>query len=147
MLRLFTLALAAFVFLNASSPGIARAEAAAALEAEAQNERSIDVLNLVTPIVKDGRLANYLFLNLRIHLSQATDVWRARAKGHFLRDALLKASHREQLTRNDDSDTLDEPATIRVVKSVSEGVLGPNTVTSVEILGVTALSSRTPARH
>ncbi|MBL8560111.1 MAG: hypothetical protein JNM47_15410 [Hyphomonadaceae bacterium] len=108
-------------------------------QGEAESARAVDVLNLVVPVVREGRLVNYVFLNARIQLSPGTDVWRARDKGHFLRDALLKAVHRQSIVDSTRDDAVNPAATQALVAATAREVLGANAVRSVEILSVSSL--------
>lgn len=106
----------------------------------------MDVLNLVVPVVRDGRLVNYLFLNARIHLANGVDVFRTREKGHFLRDALLKAVHRRSIASAARDDEIDRTAAEALVTAVARQTLGANAVRSVEILSVSSLRPGRAAR-
>ncbi|MDZ4776931.1 MAG: hypothetical protein SGJ23_09115 [Alphaproteobacteria bacterium] len=113
---------------------------------EAESARAVDVLNLVVPVVREGRLVNYVFVNARIMLSPGTDVWRARDKGHFLRDALLKAVHRQSIADSTRDDAINAPVTQTLIAGVAREILGANAVRSVEILSVSTLRQGTRAR-
>jgi hypothetical protein len=106
----------------------------------------MDVLNLIVPVVRDGRLVNYLFVNARIQIAQGVDVFRTREKGHFLRDALLKAVHRRSLAAPDRDDQLDQAAAQALIATVARQTLGANAVRSVEILSVSTLRQGRSAR-
>lgn len=111
---------------------------------EAESARAMDVLNLVVPVVREGRLVNYVFVNARIQLSPGTDVWRARDKGHFLRDALLKAVHRQSIADSTHDDAINTPLTQTLIARVAREILGANAVRSVEILSVSSLRQGRP---
>jgi hypothetical protein len=115
-------------------------------KAEGESARAMDVLNLIVPVVRNGRLVNYLFVNARIQLASGIDVFRTREKGHFLRDALLKAVHRRSVASPDRDDQLDQPAAQALILAVARQVLGANAVRSVEILSVSTLRAGTTAR-
>ena len=131
------LPLALLLAIAAPAPAALANEAKAG--AEADGSRAMDVLNLVTPVVRDGRLVNYLFINARIQLSPSVDLWRTREKGHFLRDALLKAVHRRSIAAADRDDQIDPVAAQALIAAVARQTLGANAVRSVEILNVSSL--------
>jgi hypothetical protein len=132
----------AFVIALALSCGAApSAGAAGPAPVNSESARAIDVLNLITPVVSNGKLSDYLFLSVRIQLADGVDVWKARDKGHFLRDALLKASHKERLTQVSNPAAIDEAAAQAVIGRTANAVLGANAVKSIEILGVTSLKT------
>lgn len=136
-------ALALLLTLAAPAPA-ALAEAKKAEEGE--SARAMDVLNLVVPVVREGRLVNYLFLNARIQLGPGVDLWSTREKGHFLRDALIKAVHKRSLAAADRDDAVDPQAAQALIAAVARQTLGANAVRSVEILSVSSLRQGRPAR-
>jgi hypothetical protein len=143
MWRALALGLAFLLLPAAVTP--ARAAGAEKKE-EAESARAMDVLNLVVPVVRQGRLVNYVFVNARIQLSPGVDVWKTRDKGAFLRDALLKAVHSRSIIDSQRDDTLDTPAAIAMIGDVARQTLGANTVRSVEILSVSSLRQGRMAR-
>ncbi len=70
-------------------------------EASADASRSMDAPYLAVPVVRDGRLLNYLFVSIRIEIAPGVDVWRTREQAHFLRDALVRACPRESARRSE----------------------------------------------
>lgn len=138
-------ALVLALMLAVTAPAAAYAQPEAP-KAEAESARAMDVLNLVVPVVRNGRLVNYLFLNARIQLAQGVDVFRTREKGHFLRDALLKAVHRRSIAAADRDDQIDPAAAQTLITAVARETLGANTVRSVEILNVSSLRQGRTAR-
>ena len=134
-----------FMLTTVAAAPLAQAQPAAK-EEKAGAEQSIDVQNLVTPVVRDGRLVNYLFINCRIQMAPGGDVWRAREKGHFLRDALIRAVHRRSLASPDRVDQLDQAAAQALITSVARQVLGAQSVASVQIVGVSSLRQGSGAR-
>lgn len=134
-----------FMLTTVAAAPLAQAQPAAK-EEKAGAGQSIDVQNLVTPVVRDGRLVNYLFINCRIQMAPGVDVWRAREKGHFLRDALIRAVHRRSLASPDRVDQLDQAAAQALITSVARQVLGAQSVASVQIVGVSSLRQGSGAR-
>ncbi len=96
--------------------------------------------------VRDGRLVNYLFINARIQIAPGADIWSTREKGHFLRDALLKAVHRQSVVDASRDDALNTPAAQALVATVARQVLGASSVRSVEIMSVSSLRQGRIAR-
>lgn len=113
---------------------------------EAESARAMDVLNLVVPVVRQGRLVNYVFVNARIQLGPGVDIWKTRDKGAFLRDALLKAVHRRDIVDSQRNDALNTPAAVALIGDVARQTLGANAVRSVEILSVSSLRQGRIAR-
>ena len=113
---------------------------------EAESARAMDVLNLVAPVVRNGRLVNYLFINARIQLAPGVDVWRTREKGHFLRDALVRAVHRQSIAAVDRDDQINPVVTQALISTVARQTLGANAVRSVEIINFSSLRQGRTAR-
>ncbi len=77
-------------------------------EGAATSSRSMDAPYLAVPVVRDGRLVNYLFVSIRIEIAPAVDLWRTRERAQFLRDALVRASHANDLADPHDNNALNE---------------------------------------
>jgi hypothetical protein len=102
--------------------------------------RSMDAPYLAVPVVRDGLLVNYLFVSARIEIASGVDLWRTRENAHFLRDALVRASHANDLSVPDDPDALNEPRAIEVYRAAAAQALGAQAVSGVTI--VASYSSR-----
>src|SRR5262245_39662042 len=53
---------------------------------DAATTRSMDAPYLAVPVVRNGRLVNYLFVSIRIEVPNGVDLWETRERAHFLRD-------------------------------------------------------------
>ena len=73
---------------------------AAAEEFAAPDYNHVDLPKMAAPIVADGRLVAYAFVNVRLRLKPGVDVWRVRERNHLVLDALVKASHTHPLPRS-----------------------------------------------
>lgn len=102
--------------------------------------RSMDAPYLAVPVVRDGVLVNYLFVSVRVEIAQGVDLWRTREKAQFLRDALVRACHANQLANPNDPNQLDQPRAIAVFRATAAQVLGDRAVRGVSI--ISAYSSR-----
>ncbi len=140
-------ALALVVLLALAAPALASdPHGGGEKSGEAESARAMDVMNLIVPVVRGGRLVNYVFVNARIQLAPGTDIWRARDKGHFLRDALLKAVHRQSIVDATRDDAVNGPAAQTLIANVARQVLGPSAVRSVEIMSTSSLKQGRSAR-
>ena len=112
--------MAALPIANAQEHG---AEPAAPDEAEVA--RSIELGGLVFPIFDaDMKLKNYLFISARMLAGPGKDVWKYREQQHFIRDAIVRASHKVSFNVKDDYKKLDEKlAAAECLKAANE-VLG-----------------------
>lgn len=117
---------------NASGPS----EAAKGNEAEDEqlSSRSMDAPYLAVPVVREGQLVNYLFVSIRIQISQGVDLWRTRERAHFLRDALVRASHGNDLADPQNNNALNEPRAIEVYRAAAVQALGERAVAGVSIV-------------
>lgn len=111
-------------------------------EGDGASERQMVSPNVVTPVVRDGKLVNYLFVTVRVDLSPKANVMKVRDRAHFLRDALLKAAHRNALGDPAREDKLNTPAAVAAFKIAAQQALGAANVKSVSIDGVDSLKRR-----
>lgn len=76
---------------------------------EKEMARSVELSGLVFPVfTKRGKLLNYLFVNARLKVAEGKDPWKYREKGHFIRDAILRAAHRTSFGDEKDKTKLNE---------------------------------------
>ena len=119
---------------NASGPAAKAKSKGEAEGGEQLSTRSMDAPYLAVPVVRNGNLVNYLFVSIRIEISQGVDLWRTREKAHFLRDALVRASHSNDLVDPNDSNALNEARAIEVYRAAAMQALGENAVGPVTIV-------------
>lgn len=104
-------------------------------EAEsADTSRSMDAPYLAVPVVRDGVLVNYLFVSIRIEIAPGVDLWRTRERAHFLRDALVRASHANDLADPRDNNALNEARAIAVYRAAAIQALGERAIAGVSIV-------------
>lgn len=101
---------------------------------EQLSSRSMDAPYLAVPVVRDGQLVNYLFVSIRIEISPSVDLWRTRERAHFLRDALVRASHGNDLVDPSDNNILNEARAIAVYRAAAVQALGERAVSGVSIV-------------
>lgn len=119
---------------DASGPK-AKAKAKAEGGAEEQlSSRSMDAPYLAVPVMRDGVLVNYLFVSIRIEVANGVDLWRTRERAHFLRDALVRASHANDLSSAQDPNALNEARAIEVYRAAAVQALGERAVGGVSIV-------------
>jgi hypothetical protein len=94
----------------------------------------MDAPYLAVPVVRDGQLVNYLFVSLRIEISASVDLWRTRERAHYLRDALVRASHSADLADPHDNNALNEARAIEVYRAAAIQALGERAVAGVSIV-------------
>ncbi|MBU6371535.1 MAG: hypothetical protein KJS97_02320 [Alphaproteobacteria bacterium] len=109
-------------------------------DAKPDAERFIEAEHIITPVLRNGRLTNYLFVTVRVDLPDQGDVWKLRARSHFLRDALLRATHRASLSDAKDERKLDQTAALAAFRAAAVETLGANGVKAVSITAVQSLN-------
>ena len=102
--------------------------------------RSMDAPYLAVPVVRNGQLVNYLFVSVRIEIAQGVDLWRTRERAQFLRDALVRAAHANQLSDANDPNLLDQAHAITVFHTAAAQALGESAVGRISI--ISSYSSR-----
>lgn len=144
MKRAIAMALLASTLLAGHS--IARAEEHHAAAKGGENAtdpgaaRSMDAPYLAVPVVRNGQLVNYLFVSVRIEIAPGVDLWHTREQAQFLRDALVRACHSNQLADANDVNLLDQAHAIQVFRQTAQQVLGANAIGRVTI--ISSYSSR-----
>jgi hypothetical protein len=98
------------------------------------SSRSMDAPYLAVPVVRDGQLVNYLFVSIRLEIANGVDLWATREKAHFLRDALVRASHSNDLADPNDNNALNEARAIQVYRAAAVQALGERAVGGVSIV-------------
>ena len=76
---------------------------------EAEVARSVELGGLVFPIFDEKlKLKNYLFVSARMLAGPGKDVWKYREQQHFIRDAIVQASHKVSFNVAGNYKKLDE---------------------------------------
>jgi hypothetical protein len=94
----------------------------------------VDLLPVALPIVADGQLMNYVFVNVRLNLTTGTDTSRWRAKEPFFRDALVRAAHETPFVLAGDYDHIDAAKLTATMTRAAQAITGPGVIRSVEVL-------------
>lgn len=123
--------------------GFAPAQAAEKEAAADDQQQAIEFANLALPVVRDGRLENYLFATVSVELTEAAD-WRAlRKRAHVLRDSFLRVGHERSLEVSGDVFSLDQAATIAALTPAAQAGFGAKSVKSLKIINWSSLRTRT----
>ncbi len=121
--------------------GVAQASGPPAGGGSTTAGQNIDLAPVALPVVANGRVVNYVFLNIRINLSPGADVARFRAREPYLRDALIRAGHRAPFTNPRDYTRIDEARVRAVLLQQAAAIAGPRAITSI------VFTSQTPRSH
>ncbi|HEY1072407.1 hypothetical protein [Brevundimonas sp.] len=101
----------------------------------------VNMTGVGLPVIVDGRVRNYVFIVLKLHLGPGHAVEAVRAKEVYLRDALVRAGHRTPFTLADSWTALDTAAlSASVIRSAST-LIARGAVARVEVV------SQTPRRR
>lgn len=101
----------------------------------------VNLTGVGLPVISEGRVRNYVFIVLKLHLGAGHTVEAVRAKEGYLRDALVRAGHRTPFVLPDTWVALDTAAlSASVIRSAST-LIGRGAVARVEIV------SQTPQRR
>ncbi len=119
--------------LIAASVSLAAGPAAAAGDGDRPAGATLNVSGVGLPVIVGGRLRNYVFVSLRLHLGSATPE-AMRLKEPFLRDALVRAGHRTPFVVADDWTRLDEAALAASLMRAAATIAGRGAVSRVEVV-------------
>lgn len=131
--------LASIFLVLAIVPPSAWASAPEAKKEEATADRKVVAPNVVTPVVRDGKLVNYLFVTVEVELTDGANVMQLRDRAQFLRDSLLRASHRTALADPADDKRLNYAAAKPVFTAAANEALGAQNIKKVNIGTVDSL--------
>lgn len=94
---------------------------------------SLNIAGVGLPVIVGGRLRNYVFVSLRLHLGAGQTPQTMRAKEPFLRDALVRAAHRTPFTVPTDLTQLNAAAISASLMRSAATLVGRGAVTRVEV--------------
>ena len=123
--------------LIAASAALPVAAAATEARAEGGGGSTAPILNIAgvgLPVIEDGRIRNYVFVSLRLHLGGSATPETMRPKEAYFRDALVRAAHRTPFTVPGDHTRLDEARISASLMRASTAIAGRGGVRRVEIL-------------
>lgn len=95
---------------------------------------TLNLVPLGLPVITEGRLRNYVFVNLRLHLAPGRTAEQARSHDPFIRDALVKAAHRVDFSDAGDWTRLNERALAAAALAAARVTAGEGVVASVEVV-------------
>ncbi len=95
---------------------------------------SLNINGVGLPVITGGRLRNYVFVTLRLHLGAHATPETLRHKEAFFRDALVKAGHRTPFVVPNDWTRLDANALSASLMRSAATIAGRGAVTRVEVV-------------
>lgn len=93
----------------------------------------VDVAPVALPVVQQGKLRNYVFVSVRLHLVADVDAETWRDKEPYFRDALARAGHRTPFVIPGDWMKLDQAALKRSMSAEAIRIAGRNIFSSIEV--------------
>lgn len=121
------------IALSAALPALAAAEPALAGD-ERPAGASLSISGVGLPVIAGGRIRNYVFVSLRLHLGGSATPENMRPKEAFFRDALVRAGYRTPFTVADDWTRLDEATLSASLMRSAAAIAGRGAITRVEII-------------
>lgn len=97
-------------------------------------DAAMSIAGLGLPVIEGGRLRNYVFVSLRLHLGAGKTAEQMKSKEPFLRDGLVKAAHRAPFSVPGDWTRLNERALSASLIAASAAIAGRGSVARVEVL-------------
>lgn len=95
---------------------------------------SLGIAGVGLPIIFGGRLRNYVFVSLRLHLGGSATPESMRPKEAYLRDALVRAAHRTPFVIEDDWTRIDVGALSASLMRSAASIAGRGAVRRVEVV-------------
>ncbi|HEY2660431.1 MAG TPA: hypothetical protein VGI79_11960 [Caulobacteraceae bacterium] len=125
--------------------------AAAAVQAAepAKPETAEDAVALspvALPVIVDGRLANYVFVSVKVWLNPGVDQMVLRDKEPYFRDALVRAAHRAPFVIKGDYNHIDEGKLRAAMLRDATAIAGVGVIRSVQVVSQTP-QHRLPTSH
>lgn len=116
-------------------PAAAVASTAAASDAPASSGgATLNISGVGLPIIAEGRLRNYVFVSMRLHLGGGATVEAMRGKEAFLRDALVRAGHRTPFVVPNDWTRIDTNLMSASLIRSAATIAGRGSISRVEII-------------
>ena len=119
-------------FLTAAA--VASTASASEKKAEPAVAPFLNLPGMGLPIISDGRVRNYVFIVLKLHLGPGHTVEAVRAKEAHLRDALVRAGHRTPFVLPNTWVALDTAALSASLIRSAATLIGRGAVTRVEVV-------------
>jgi hypothetical protein len=93
----------------------------------------LSIAGVGLPVIVGGRIRNYIFISLRLHLGRGQSAERMRAKEPYFRDALTRAAYRTPFTVADDWDVIDVAALSASLMRSTAALAGRGAVSRIEV--------------
>ncbi len=131
MLRRHLLAAAPFAFAASA------AQASGGGEEKAKEEPYVNISPIALPIAVDGRLINYVFVQLRLTLAPGADGAAMRTREPWFRDAVVRAGHRTPFTVATDYTRVDEKRLVATLLREAKAIAGAKNFSAAQLISQT----------
>lgn len=128
--RRLLLSAAALVGLSAA----ARANASSEAGADKESAPTVDITGMALPVLVDGRIRNYVFVALKLHLVPGKAAEEVHAKEAYYRDAIVRTAHRTSLAVDGDWNRLSEAGLSGAMMAIAGVVSGAGVVARCEVV-------------
>ena len=102
-----------------------------------KEEPFVNLSPIALPIAVDGRLINYVFVQLRLKLAPGADGAAMRAREPWFRDAIVRAGHRSPFTVATDYTRIDERRLLATLLKEARALGGAGSFSGAELLNQT----------
>jgi hypothetical protein len=123
--------LSACLVLGLTSPAVAATEKPVTAPSEA--DLRLDLSGIGLPILRDGKVVNFVFIRARIQLNPGLTKADIEAREPFIREGLVRAAYRSPLNSGTDYMAVDPKKFEAVLLREAKTALGANKVKSVEL--------------
>lgn len=120
----------------------ATAASASSPAPKTEDGQFVTISPVAVPIILNGRLVNYVFVNIRIELASNANAPRLREREPYFRDALVRAAHRTPFTLASDLTKVDEAKLKSVMLREAQTIAGPGAVRGIQLVSQTPKSLR-----
>jgi len=98
---------------------------------------AVDLPMVILPVSDRGYLTNYAFVAIRINLQEGEDAWSVRSKSHFLKDAIIRTSHKRRAEIIDkETNGVDQEKLTVLINAAIEPWVAQQRIDSIEFLKI-----------
>lgn len=130
-LKLSAVCIAAAALVLASPPANAAGPTKGSKD---DGDRYVDLAPVGLPVIVNGTVRNYVFVQARLWPAPGADPAKLRAKEPYYRDALVRAAHRTPFTRAGDWTSLDTARVEAVLLAEARRIDGAKSFKSAAVL-------------
>mgnify|MGYP000459262076 CR=1 FL=1 len=94
---------------------------------------SVQLGAVAIPVIVDGQIVNYLYLNVKVNLTNPVSESVLRAREPYFRDALIRAAYKTSFAQPGHPTELDEPKFKAAMMIAFTQVAGPNSIKSIDV--------------